>query len=83
MSEAHLVLWESSQLPASLWTLLPLKERCRRRACPRASCTFSIRVLHAPEEGEGQSSQDGALPDTFPPPSPLLPTHPPSSLPPR
>ena len=26
---------------------LPLKERCLSRACPRASCTFSIRVLHA------------------------------------
>lgn len=77
MSEAHHAPGESFQLPGPLWTLhLPLKERCRSRACPRASCTFSIRVLHAPEErAEPEQSQDGtfgtpSLPVTTTPDSP-------------
>lgn len=58
MSVAHLALRKSSQLQASLWIPhLPLKERCLSRACPRASCTFSIRVLHAPEEREQSHSR--------------------------
>lgn len=73
MSEAHLVLWESSQLSASLRPLhLPLKERCRSRACPRASCTFSIRALHAPEERAGPEwsgwGSTGHLPPITPTP---------------
>lgn len=62
---------------------LPLKERCLSRACPRASCTFSIRALHAPEEREGPGQSGWYCMGPPPSRSPPLLTHPPSSLPPR
>lgn len=55
---------------------LPLKERCLSRACPRASCTFSIRILHAPGERAGPELSGWCSMGHLPSLSMLLPNSP-------
>lgn len=53
---------------------LPLKDRCLSRACPRASCTFSIRALQAPRGERTKSAR--CLMRYFLPPATATPNKP-------